>query len=248
MALMSGAERRKEPRTAMMLMVEYEGIDALIGDYTENLSHGGTFVATNQILPIGTDVELQLSFPGLLEPVLVHGTVRWTQHEDPMGIGIEFSDAPQNAKAQVLLARIAARSPDVQARSIRVLVADDNPHIEALLRDGLKAATTREYDRRVQFDLVGAADGRQALAQLTGAPFDLAIVDIYLPIVDGPQVIRAIREKFGAKVAIVGISGAGQAARQEAMTAGANVFVDKPMRLQHLLDTVQTLLTADLPK
>lgn len=241
---MSGSERRKEPRTPMMLMVEYDGIDSMIGDYTENLSQGGTFVATNQILPIGTDVELQLSFPGLLDPVHVQGVVRWTQHQEPMGIGIEFLDVPQNARAQAMLAKIAERAPDIQARTIRILVADDNPHIEALMRDGLTAAAAREYDRRVQFELVAVGDGRQAMERLGERTYDLAIIDVYLPLVDGPHIIRALRETHGPKLAIVAISGAGAKARQEALAAGANVFVDKPMRLQHLLDTVQTLLAS----
>ena len=63
----------------MTLFVEYEGADDLLGDYTENLSSGGTFVATNRELPIGTQIQLVLSFPGLLEPVSIVGTVRWTR-------------------------------------------------------------------------------------------------------------------------------------------------------------------------
>ena len=239
---MGGDERRREPRAPLMLMVEYDGIDALIGDYTENLSQGGTFVATNQILPIGTDVELQLSFPGLLEPVTVHGVVRWTQHEEPMGIGIEFLQSPKNDKAHALLARIVQRAPEIQARVIRLLVADDNPHIEALVREGLKSAASREYGHRLQFELAAAADGKQALALVAEGTYDVAIIDVYLPIVDGAQVIAALRAKFGTNVAIVAISGAGKNARRDALGAGANVFVDKPMRLQHLLDTIQTLL------
>src|SRR6266567_7325586 len=60
------ADKRKSDREAVTLFVEYEGADDLVGDYTENLSSGGTFVATNRELPIGTQIQLVLSFPGLL--------------------------------------------------------------------------------------------------------------------------------------------------------------------------------------
>jgi len=76
---MSDDDKRKSDREPVTLFVEYEGADDLVGDYTENLSSGGTFVATNRELPIGTNVHLVLSFPGLLEPISIEGTVRWTR-------------------------------------------------------------------------------------------------------------------------------------------------------------------------
>ena len=72
-------DQRRDSRESVTLFVEYEGADDLVGDYTENLSSGGTFVATNRPLPIGTEIKLVLSFPGLLEPISVVGTVRWTR-------------------------------------------------------------------------------------------------------------------------------------------------------------------------
>ena len=44
-------EKRRDTREAVTLFVEYEGADDLVGDFTENLSTGGTFVATNRPLP-----------------------------------------------------------------------------------------------------------------------------------------------------------------------------------------------------
>ena len=73
------ADQRKSDREPVTLFVEYEGADDLVGDYTENLSSGGTFVATNRALPIGQQIKLVLSFPGLLEPIAIEGTVRWTR-------------------------------------------------------------------------------------------------------------------------------------------------------------------------
>src|SRR5215470_14135990 len=96
---MSDQEKRRDPREPVTLLVEYEGADDLLGDYTENLSSGGTFVATNRELPIGTEVQLVLGFPGLLEPIAISGTVRWTRDDEGgSGAGIEFSDGPARDK------------------------------------------------------------------------------------------------------------------------------------------------------
>src|SRR5688500_2981882 len=91
-------DKRKSDREPVTLFVEYEGADDLLGDYTENLSSGGTSVATNRELPIGTQITLVLGFPGLLEPIAVEGTVRWTRGAstdvEEAGAGIEFAPGP----------------------------------------------------------------------------------------------------------------------------------------------------------
>ena len=76
-------DKRHSDREPVTLFVEYEGADDLVGDYTENLSTGGTFVATNRELPIGQKIQLVLSFPGLLEPIGIEGIVRWTRSAQP---------------------------------------------------------------------------------------------------------------------------------------------------------------------
>jgi hypothetical protein len=53
---MTEDEKRRDTRELVTLFVEYEGADDLVGDFTENLSSGGTFVATNRELPLGTRV------------------------------------------------------------------------------------------------------------------------------------------------------------------------------------------------
>jgi uncharacterized protein (TIGR02266 family) len=99
------SDQRRSDREPVTLFVEYEGADDLVGDYTENLSSGGTFVATNREIPIGQQIKLVLSFPGLLEPIAIEGTVRWTRGNKPdagevipdgeeAGAGIQFQPGP----------------------------------------------------------------------------------------------------------------------------------------------------------
>ena len=105
-------------------------------DYTENLSSGGTFILTDKTIPVGEEVKLVLSFPGLLEAIPLQGVVRWTRHGEGQGLGIEFTNFTEDARAQLghLMAGIASRDPSVVSRTLRILVVEDNPHVARLLR------------------------------------------------------------------------------------------------------------------
>jgi len=89
-------ERRQRGRTAIELKVEYTRFNTFLADYTKNISRGGTFIATERPLPIGTDFVFALVIPGLAEPMRLRGTVMWTIERDaatsanPAGMGIEF--------------------------------------------------------------------------------------------------------------------------------------------------------------
>src|SRR5512138_2250267 len=113
-------EKRRDGREPVTLFVEYEGADDLLGDYTENLSSGGTFVATERGLPIGTQITLVLGFPGLLEPIAVEGTVRWTRgpndgDEEP-GAGIEFLPGPARDQLAAMIEKIRRGDPKTISR------------------------------------------------------------------------------------------------------------------------------------
>ena len=60
-----------------------------------NVSDGGVFVATKELKPIGTEVELTLRLPGNLLPVWTLGVVCWIREtsgraDAPLGMGIQF--------------------------------------------------------------------------------------------------------------------------------------------------------------
>ncbi len=251
-------DKRHSDREPVTLFVEYEGADDLVGDYTENLSTGGTFVATNREIPIGQRIHLVLSFPGLLEPIAIEGIVRWTRGatgagtgpagvvqpgEEP-GCGIEFTPGPaRDALAQVIT-RIGQRDPRTVSRLYRVLVVEDNKHVASLINDGLKGASRREFGGGVTFAVRNAEDGRQAVEMLRREQFDALIVDVYLPVIDGARVIQTARGELGlAELPIIAVSAGGDSARRSALEAGANIFLDKPMRLRQVIDTIQKLLT-----
>lgn len=247
-------DKRHSDREPVTLFVEYEGADDLVGDYTENLSTGGTFVATNRELPIGTQITLVLSFPGLLEPISIEGTVRWTRGatetpgvvvpgEEP-GAGLEFAPGPARDQLAQIVMRIRQNDPKTVSRLYRVLVVEDNKHVASLINDGLKGASRREFGGGVTFAIRNAEDGRQAVEMLRRESFDALIVDVYLPVIDGAQVIETARGELGLiELPIIAVSAGGDSARKSALDAGANIFLDKPMRLRQVIDTIQKLLT-----
>lgn len=250
---MPSDDQRKSDREPVTLFVEYEGADDLVGDYTENLSSGGTFVATNRELPIGTSIHLVLSFPGLLEAISIEGTVRWTRggpqateivaEGEEAGCGIQFTPGPARDQLAGLIKKIRDRDPKTVSRLFHVLVVEDNRHVATLIQDGLKGSARRDFGGGVSFVVRQAEDGRKAIEILRKETFDALIVDVYLPVMDGAKVIQTARSELGlVNLPIIAVSAGGDAARRSALDAGANIFLDKPMRLRQVIDTIQKLI------
>src|SRR5688572_19028872 len=185
-------EKRRQMRAGVTLLVEYEGAEELLSDYTDNLSSGGTFVATARELEVGSAVRLALSFPGLLEPISVDGVVRWIREGEERGVGIEFSEGEGRTRLAEIVERIRSRDPRTVSRLVRVLVVEDNPHVASFLGDGL-AGSNKRNGSDVAFSVRTANNGRDALSLLRTEPFDALIIDIYLPVIDGAHVIDKVR-------------------------------------------------------
>lgn len=236
-------DQRKHQRVPVRLIVEYEDADDFIGDYTENLSSGGTFIHTTRLLERDTTIQLVLSFPGLLKPMSIQGIVRWSRGGKQPGVGIEFLPGSDREKLDALVTLIENRDPRAVARVIKVLVAEDNPHIAELICSGLGASAKRTFGDTLLFYFATAEDGASALELLRTAAFDVAIIDLYLPVLDGVKVIDHARVDLGLlDLPIVAISAAGDNARTTALAAGANTYLSKPMRLREVLDSMRQLV------
>jgi CheY-like chemotaxis protein len=81
----------------------------------------------------------------------------------------------------------------------RVLIVDDESHVRATLVLGLRA---------YGFEVVGADSAPSGLRQFETSHFDVVVVDIYMPDVDGVKFIKTLRER-APDVPIVAISGVG---------------------------------------
>jgi uncharacterized protein (TIGR02266 family) len=237
-------EQRRHTRLPVRLFVDYEDADDFISDYTENLSANGTFIHTARVLALDTRVQLVLSFPGLLQPITLEGMVRWARGGKQPGVGIEFLPGHDRAKLEALVALIEARDPRAVARVIKVLVAEDNRHIAELICTGIGASAKRTFGDALLFYFATAENGASAVELLRTAPFDLAIIDLFLPVVDGFKVINHARAALGlTALPIIAISAAADFAQASALAVGANVYLSKPMRLREVLDSMRQLVT-----
>ena len=75
-------ERRAETRYAINLSVTLVGDHNFYVGFSENLSEGGIFVRTQQVLPIGTRLEVTLTLPTCSTAVRAVGIVRWVRLPD----------------------------------------------------------------------------------------------------------------------------------------------------------------------
>src|SRR6266542_2505086 len=129
-------------------------------------------------------------------------------------------------------------------RIVRVLLIEDNPHVAELITDGLDGAARRELDGRFAFifDVVG--DGQMALDRLDHVDPDLIILDVYMPVMDGAAFLRHLRNRpQQAATPVLALSAGGPAAREAAMSAGANIFLDKPLKLTEVMQAAMDLLS-----
>lgn len=86
--------RRAHERVRLPLEVGYRSTGSFLVSYSVDLSRGGLFVQTDEPLPVGSELDLRLSIPGISDRVSLRGRVVWVQEQamtgKPAGMGIQF--------------------------------------------------------------------------------------------------------------------------------------------------------------
>lgn len=120
-------------------------------------------------------------------------------------------------------------------KKLHVLVAEDNPVNQRVIRGLLTHAG---------FEVVLAQDGEEALSALeSGQRFDLAIIDMHMPELSGPEVIQRWRYiETGHLPIIILTADAREDAQQAGRDAGADAFLTKPVSSHALIDTIAELM------
>ncbi len=108
---------------------------------------------------------------------------------------------------------------------LRVLVVDDDPQILRAVRTSLQA---RGYD------VMTAGNGETALEVSAQSSFDLAVLDLGLPGMDGHELIRRIRSWSDLPIVVLSVRES-QADKIAALDAGADDYVTKPFSMEELL-------------
>jgi CheY-like chemotaxis protein len=115
----------------------------------------------------------------------------------------------------------------------RILLVEDNAFNQMLARRMLE---------QLGVEVVVAEHGAAALEQLRQAEarFDLILMDVMMPVMDGCEATRQIREKLRLRIPIVAMTaGAFDSDRQRCLTAGMDDFLAKPIEIAQLLALVQ---------
>ena len=104
----------------------------------------------------------------------------------------------------------------------RILIAEDDPAILKLLETNLQVAG---------YEVVCAEDGAQALDAARAQVFDLALLDIMMPGMNGIEVCQRLKSSPSTQnIKIIAISGdQGPSLRERVLNAGADLFFAKPL-------------------
>ena len=117
-----------------------------------------------------------------------------------------------------------------------ILIVEDEPRIVAFLTKGLKAAG---------FTTHTTAAGRQAVALAVQESFDLIILDVGLPDIDGFEVLQQLRGQ-GVGVPVIMLTARSSVAdRVAGLEGGADDYMPKPFSFEELLARIRARLRPD---
>jgi CheY-like chemotaxis protein len=126
------------------------------------------------------------------------------------------------------------RQPETSGNGIRILLVEDAEDILLLLKTELEM---------LGYVVMTASDGRAGMEGAKNTPPDLIISDIKMPMVDGYELIRAIRATAGlSAIPAIALTGFGvKAAGQRALAAGFDACLSKPAQREDVLAVIRRL-------
>ena len=117
-----------------------------------------------------------------------------------------------------------------------ILIVDDDVHITKILREELKS---------VGYDVEVINDSTEALSRLQNEYYDLVLLDIKMPLVDGFEILKDLRQREYPGRVIIMTAFADIENAMMARKLGANDFIAKPYDFDELLITIQKVLYSE---
>ncbi|HMJ33824.1 MAG TPA: response regulator transcription factor [Baekduia sp.] len=117
-------------------------------------------------------------------------------------------------------------------RAPRILLADDEQSIQTLLSFPL---------RKDGYDVTTASDGREALARFNESRFDLVVLDVMMPRMDGLEVCRRIRARHNVPIIML-TAKAEEIDKVLGLELGADDYITKPFSLREFRSRVRAAL------
>ena len=117
-----------------------------------------------------------------------------------------------------------------------VLIADDEEYILEAMRDVLES---------VGHSVVGVKDGEEALKLLTDTKFDVALIDVMMPKMDGYHLATKIHGLPRPPKIVIVTARAFEGDRQALYATGASAFLPKPFSNRDLIEVVSRLINSN---
>jgi signal transduction histidine kinase/CheY-like chemotaxis protein len=144
--------------------------------------------------------------------------------------------------SEVDLARAKAESQAAAQQTLRgkrILLVDDHM---------INRRVARLFLEPVGYDITDAENGLQALEKLESGVFDLILLDIHMPVLDGLETLKRIRAAAApwSEIPIIALTADAMSGdRERYLAGGMDGYISKPIGKQELLAEVARLLTAE---
>ena len=167
---------------------------------------------------------------------LMGGTIR---ARSVPGKGTEFAVRIPAAETEPVVPRQAPSEPtELRPLSGKVLVAEDVEHLRSLIEI---------YARELGLESKAVSNGFEAVEAAMGGDFDVLLLDMEMPVMDGFEAARVLRER-GYRKPIVALTAHYQGADTEhALREGCTEVLSKPVTLQRLREVLEPLLAGNAP-
>jgi two-component system chemotaxis response regulator CheY len=119
---------------------------------------------------------------------------------------------------------------------IKMLVVEDSPTMRQLIAFALKPLKDCE--------IVEAKDGLEGLKKISEQTFQIALIDINMPLMDGFKLVRLMKDDPKNRrlpVVIISTEG-GEAAKEKALALGVSAYITKPIKAANVLQTIRSLV------
>lgn len=138
--------------------------------------------------------------------------------------------APPSEAEEETQTPVEEAKPDTTVRKLNILLAEDN-----LVNQKVAAGLLRKAGHTVDI----ADNGRIALEAAEKGSYDVVMMDVQMPEMDGLEATRHIRERIGTDLPIVAMTAHAMAGdRQRCLDAGMDEYVSKPVTIEAMLEAI----------
>jgi CheY-like chemotaxis protein/HPt (histidine-containing phosphotransfer) domain-containing protein len=187
------------------------------------LFDGHIILASSAGLKPKNDGERRLADAGLVKPIKARAL------HDCL-VDLLSGTAPAEPAVRPLAGAPSDRTPPDAGR--RVLLVEDNV---------INQKVARALLERAGHQVTVAGQGADALARIDAEDYDIVLMDIQMPIMDGLEATRLIRARGDAKARLPIIAmtaNAMEGAREEYLAAGMDEYISKPIEARRMLDLI----------